>query len=129
MQCCFAFFSSYLCFLLRLFTIQKTAEEGGGYLFNSSLLLPPASQTFRYYPDDYCRELTSSHSYQPDLNQEPLVSEHKSLTTKLRSLFSLPLLFPLLIYFIILNKHFNILSINFIAVPVNINGVFLIKHC
>ena len=27
----------------------------GGYLFNSSLPLPPASQTLRYQPGDYCR--------------------------------------------------------------------------
>ena len=28
-------------------TIRRTAREGGGYLFNSSLPLPPASQTLR----------------------------------------------------------------------------------
>ena len=55
----------------------------GGYLFNSSLPLPPASQTLRYQPGDYCRELTSAHSQQPHSNREPLVSERKSLTTKL----------------------------------------------
>ena len=32
---------------------------------------------------DYCRELTSAHSQQPDSNWEPLVYECKSLTTKL----------------------------------------------
>ena len=31
-------------------------------------------------------ELTSAHSWQPDSNREPLVSERKSLTTKLRAL-------------------------------------------
>ena len=35
---------------------------------------------------DYCRELTSAHSWQPDSNLEPFVSERKSLTTKLRTL-------------------------------------------
>ena len=34
-------------------------------------------------PGDYCREFTSTHSQQPDSNRQPLVSEHKSLTTKL----------------------------------------------
>ena len=61
--------------------------EGGGHFFNSSLPLPPASQTLRHQPGDYCRELTSAHSQQPDSNREPLVSERKSLTTKLRALF------------------------------------------
>ena len=42
------FFFFYLCFLLRTFTIHETAGEGGGYLFNSSLPLPPASQTLRH---------------------------------------------------------------------------------
>ena len=79
------FFFFYLGFLSRTFTIHGTAGEGGGYLFNSSLPLPPASQTFRHYPGDYCRELTSAHSWQPDSNREPLVSERKSLTTKLRA--------------------------------------------
>ena len=69
----------YLGFLSRTFTVHETAGEGGGYLFNSSLPLPPASQTLRYQPGDYCRELTSAHSWQPDSNREPLVSERKSL--------------------------------------------------
>ena len=49
-------------FLSRKFTIHRTAGEGGGYLFKSSLLLPPASQTFSHYLGDYCRELTSGHT-------------------------------------------------------------------
>ena len=74
------FFFFYLGFLSRTFTIHETAGEGGGYLFNSSLPLRPASQTLRYQPGDYCRELTSAHSWQPDSNWEPLISERKSLT-------------------------------------------------
>ena len=69
----------------RTFTIHRTAGEWGGYLFNSSLLLPSASHTLRYWPGGYCRDLTSAHSWQSDSNQEPLVSERKSLTTKLRA--------------------------------------------
>ena len=42
------YFFFYLGFLSQTFTIQKTAGEGGGYLFNSSLPLTPASQTLRY---------------------------------------------------------------------------------
>ena len=74
-------------FLSRTFTNRRTAEEGGGHFFNSSLPLPPASQTRRHQPGDRCRGLTSAHSQQPDSNREPLVSEHKSLTTKLRALY------------------------------------------
>ena len=66
----------------------RTAEKWRGYLFNSSLPLPHASQTFRYYPGDYCRELTSAHSQQPELNREPLVSECKSLNTNHLSLLT-----------------------------------------
>ena len=54
----------------------------------SSLPLPPPSQALRHWPRDYCRELTSAHSQQPDSNREPLVSERKSLTTKLRALLT-----------------------------------------
>ena len=42
------FFFSYLGFLLRTFTNHRTAEEGGGHFFNSSLPVPLASQTLRY---------------------------------------------------------------------------------
>ena len=70
-------------FLSRTFTNHRTAGEGGGYFFNSSLPLPPVSQTLRHQPGDYCCELTSAHRQQPGLNREPLASERKSLTTKL----------------------------------------------
>ena len=73
-------------FLSRTFMIHSTAGERGVYLFHSSVPLPPASQTLRQQPGDYCKELTSSLSQQLDLNPEPLVSELKLLTTKLRAL-------------------------------------------
>ena len=41
------FYFFYLGFLSRTFTTHRIAGEGGGYLFNSSLPLPPASQTLR----------------------------------------------------------------------------------
>ena len=69
-------------YLLRTFMIHRTAGEGEGYLFNTSLQLPPASQTLRHQLDDYCRELNSTHSQQPDSNREPLVSDPQSLTAK-----------------------------------------------
>ena len=47
---------------------------------------PLHRQTLRQEPSNYCRELTSAHSQQPDLNPEPLASERKSLTTKLCTL-------------------------------------------
>ena len=83
--CCFF----YLGFLSRTFTNHRTTGEGGGHFFNSSLPLPPASQTFRHQLGDYCIELTSSHSQQPNLNREPLASERKLLTTKLLTTFCL----------------------------------------
>ena len=73
------FFFFYLGFLSRPFTNNRTAGEWGGHSFNSSLPLPPASQTFKHQPGDYCRELTSAHSQQPDSNRKPLVSKRKSL--------------------------------------------------
>ena len=47
-------------FLSQTLTIDRTAGEGRGYFFDSSLPVPPISQTLRYYPGDYCRELTSA---------------------------------------------------------------------
>ena len=53
----------YLDFLSRSFTIHRTSAKGGGYFFNSSLPLPPASQTPRHQPSDCFR-----HRQQPDSN-------------------------------------------------------------
>ena len=66
------------------FTGQQS--KGGRYLFNSPLPFPPASETLRHQSGDYCRELASAHSQQPDSNREALVSVRKSLTTTLRAL-------------------------------------------
>ena len=79
-------FFFYLVFLSRKLTNHRTAGEGRGHFLNSSLPLPPASQTLRHQPSDYCRELTSGHSQQPDSNPEHLVPGWKSLTTKLCTL-------------------------------------------
>ena len=78
-------FFIYLGFLSQTFTNHRTAGEGEGHFFNFSLPLPPASQTLRPLTEDYCRELTSTHSRQPDSNRVPLVSERKPITTKLRA--------------------------------------------
>ena len=43
---CYFFF--YVGFLSRTFTNHRTAGEGGGHFINSSLPLPPASQTLRH---------------------------------------------------------------------------------
>ena len=60
------FYLFYLGFLSqKTFTNHRTAGEGGGHFFNSSLPLPSASQTLRHWPDDYCRELTSAHRGEP----------------------------------------------------------------
>ena len=63
-----------------------TVDEWGSYFYKSSQPFPPASMTFRHYLDDYCRELTSTHNQHSDSNWEPLVSERKSLITKLLAL-------------------------------------------
>ena len=41
-------FFFYLGFLSRTFTIHRTSGEGGAYLFDSSVTLPPALQTRRH---------------------------------------------------------------------------------
>ena len=82
----YIYFFFYLGFLSWAFAIHRAAEKGGGQLFNSSLPLAPASRAFRHWPNGYCGELTSAHSYQPDLNWESSISERKSLTTKLHAL-------------------------------------------
>ena len=88
-QCYFpcAIFFFCLGFLPQLFTIHRIACKRGGYLFNSSPPLSLVSQTLRHYTGNYCRELTSVHSQESELNREPLVSGRKSLTTKLHALF------------------------------------------
>ena len=54
---CFCF---YLGFLSRTFTNHRSAGEGGGHFFNSSLPLPPTPQALRHQPANYCRQLTSA---------------------------------------------------------------------
>ena len=71
----------YLGFFSRTFTNYGTAGEGGGNFINSSLPLPTISQTLRHQSRYYCRELTSAHSQQLDLNREPLISKRKSYTS------------------------------------------------
>ena len=58
------FFFFYLGFLSWTFTNHRTAGEGGGHFFNSSLPLPPASQTLRH-PGDFCREQDSFYYIKP----------------------------------------------------------------
>ena len=79
-------FFFYLGFLSRTFTIYRTARKGGGYFCNSSLPLLSGSQTLLNQLGNYCRELTSAHSQQLDINWEHLIFGCKLLTTKLRTL-------------------------------------------
>ena len=67
------------------FTIYKSQDcRGRGRAFLCLVsTTPPASQALRHYPGYNYRQLTSAHRWQPDSNREPLVSEWKSLTTKL----------------------------------------------
>ena len=48
--------------LSRIFANHRTAGEGGGHFFNSSVPLPPASPALRHRPGIYCGGLTSTHS-------------------------------------------------------------------
>ena len=50
-------FFFYLGFLSRTFTIHRTAGEGGGYLYNSCLPLPPLQRHL-----DISREITAENS-------------------------------------------------------------------
>ena len=77
---------SYLFFFSKPFTNHRTEGEGVGNFLNSSLPLPPASQTLRHQSDDYRRGFNPAHRQQPDSNRKPLLSKRKSLTTKLRAL-------------------------------------------
>ena len=65
---------------------SQGSSEREGYLFYCCPPLPPGSRTLRHWPGNYCRGITSTHSQQADSNWEPLVSERKSLTTKLCAL-------------------------------------------
>ena len=47
-------------FVLQRFTNHRTAGKGGRHIFNSSLPVPPALQTFSHSPGDYCREITTA---------------------------------------------------------------------
>ena len=62
---------------------SQTAREVGGHFFNPSLTPATASQTLKHQPMDYCREIISADSQQPNSNREPLASERKLLTIKL----------------------------------------------
>ena len=98
----FFFFFCLLGFLSWPFTNHRTAEEREGNFFNSTLTLPPASQALdisctitaessplHIAPGGYCRELTSAHSSQLDLNWATVVAKGTSLTTKLHALRTL----------------------------------------
>ena len=103
----FIFF--YLGFLSQPFTNHRTAGEEGGYFH-------PLYRHLRHQPDDYCRELTSVDRQQSDSNREPLVSEHKLLTTKLRAL--------------VLCKHqfFRLLCLTYIFLPNQILKKYQCKY-
>ena len=78
-------FFVYLGFLLRTFFIHRTAGQEECYFFSPLYHFHPLHRQFRLQPSDYCRELNSAHCEQLDANWEPLVSELKSPTTKLRA--------------------------------------------
>ena len=76
-------FRTSLSFLLLTFTIQRTVWERGEAIslipvYHSHLLHRHLEKQL----GNYCRELNSAHSQQPDSKRKPLVSERKSLITK-----------------------------------------------
>ena len=84
LRICLIFLFS-LSLLSRTFTNHRTAGEGGGYFYNS-LPLSPNSQTLRHHLSNFCKDLTSTHSWWWHSNREPYFSERKLLTTKLRAI-------------------------------------------
>ena len=60
--------------------------KGEGISLTPHYHFHPLHRRLRHLPGDCCWELTSARSYQQDSNWEPLISECKSLTTKLPSL-------------------------------------------
>ena len=86
------FFSVWLIF--HEHSLHRTAWEGVGCLFNSLLTLPTV--ILKRQSRNHCRELTYILSQQTDSNsnQEPLVSERKSVSTTLCALnkFSIQIL-------------------------------------
>ena len=92
-------------FFSQTFMIHRTAGEGGWYFFSSSAPLPPALQTLRYYPCNYCRKLNSAYSHQQlDSNWESFVSGCKLLTTLCRLSSGL---FGYLVHFAPASKFFS----------------------
>ena len=72
----FAFFVLVLFsvfFFSKISTIHRTSGEGGDYLLIFFQTLPSASQTLRHQLGYCCRELTSAHSWQPELHMKSLV--------------------------------------------------------
>ena len=67
---------------------RSTGQQGKGEgIYLTPLYhLQPLHRHLDISRANYCRELTSAHSWQPDSSREPLFSERKSLTTKLRAL-------------------------------------------
>ena len=71
----------YLGFLSQIFPNYRTAGEGEGHFLNSTLPLPLVSHTLRHN----CRELKYAKSWWLESNQNPLVSELKSLKSPQKS--------------------------------------------
>ena len=65
-------FFFYLAFLSQILTIHRTAVEGGVISLYPFYHLP-ASQTLGHQLSYGCSELTSTHSWQPESNMQPLV--------------------------------------------------------
>ena len=85
-SCSLRLFFFYVGFLSHTFTNHRTVGKEKGISFTPDYHLHPFHRHLDISWGDYCRELTSAHSHQPDSNRKPLVFKRKSLTTKLSSL-------------------------------------------
>ena len=111
----FFFFLFYLGLLSQRLTNHRTAGEGRGYFFNSSLPFLPTSRHVGI--SQAITAENSPHWQQLDLNREPLASENKLLTTKLHALTNITIITDMRE----LLKH-SILEIPIIPQALNINN-------
>ena len=84
----------YQGFLCQTLMIHRTAGEGRSYIFNSSLPLLPASQTFRHLLGKYCREnlplhIVNSQNQTRNLDFQAQVSNHYAMCPEFLNLGNL----------------------------------------
>ena len=76
------FFFFYVVFLSRTFTNHRTAGKGGGYFINSSLPIPPASQTLTAESSPLHIASGRTRTERKSLTTKPLANNFNTLTLK-----------------------------------------------